>query len=283
MGVLGSTWATLQIPAAGLRRMFSVLDRLVESQPNGADRAIGGRITELGLRDLSVAYADAAPVLRHVTLALKAGELAALAGPNGAGKSTLIHAIPRFIEPRTGKLLFNGVDARELSLAVIRERIGLVFQQEALFSATIADNIRYDTPQATDQEVAAAAALAGAADFIKRLPDGYATMLGRRGARLSVGQKQRIAIARALLRKPDVLILDEPTAPLDPGSKSGLMLTLRKIAHDRIVLLIAHRPETLAACDVVHFVHHGTVAASGAHGDLLDTCPDYRGYLTPSL
>jgi ABC-type multidrug transport system fused ATPase/permease subunit len=108
-------------------------------------------------------------------------------------------------------------------------------------------------------------------------------MLGRRGARLSVGQKQRIAIARALLRKPDVLILDEPTAPLDPGSESGLMLTLRKIARDRIVLLIAHRPETLAACDVVHFVHHGTVAASGVHGDLFDTCPDYRAYLTPSL
>ncbi|HSR56641.1 MAG TPA: ABC transporter ATP-binding protein, partial [Candidatus Binataceae bacterium] len=117
------------------------------------------------------------------------------------------------------------------------------------------------------------------ADFIEALPEKYDTMLGRRGARLSVGQKQRIAIARALIRKPDVLILDEPTAPLDPGSEANLMRTLREISRERIVVLVAHRPGTLAACDRVVFMNEGTVAAIGAHEDLQRTCTPYRAYL----
>ncbi len=282
MATLGSTWARIQVPIAGLRRMHSVLDRLGEERPNGNGREISQPVIELGLRDLSVAYDDAAPVVRNVTLTLRAGEMTAIAGPSGAGKSTLIYSIPRFIEPRSGAVLFNGIDSREFPLTATRARIGFVFQHEALFSATIADNIRYGSPTATDEQVAAAAAMAGAAEFIERLPDGYATMLGRRGARLSVGQKQRIAIARALLRHPDVLILDEPTAPLDPETETNLMRTLRKIADDRIVLLIAHRPETLAACDVVHFLFGGTLAASGPHAELLKKSASYRRYLAMS-
>jgi ABC-type multidrug transport system fused ATPase/permease subunit len=279
MGIIGSTWASIQGPAAGLRRMYSVLDRLTEAHGDGGAREIPRTITELYLRDVSVAYDSAAPVLQHVTLTLRAGEMAALAGPNGSGKSTLIYSIPRFIEPCAGAILINGTAAREFEPAAIRKRMGFVFQHEALFSATIADNIRYGSSGASDQEVAAAAAMAGAAGFIERLPDGYATRLGRRGARLSVGQKQRIAIARALLRSPDVLILDEPTAPLDPSTEAGLMQTLASLARERIVLLIAHRPETLAACDVVHFLHDGTLAASGTHAELLKTSPAYRSYL----
>ncbi len=282
MAVLGYTWAAIQLPIAGLRRIHSVLDRLDETQPNGAAREISGPITELQLRDVSVAYDLAAPVLKHVTMTLRAGELAALAGPNGAGKSTLISSIPRFIEPCAGAVLLNGIDARELSLTALRGRVGFVFQHEALFSRTIEDNIRYGSPRATAREVRAAAAIAGAAEFIERLPDGYATMLGRRGTRLSVGQKQRIAIARALLRNPDVLILDEPTAPLDPAMETGLMRTLRRIAAEHIVLLIAHRAETLAACDVVHFIDRGTVASSAPHEKLLSSSAAYRNYLAMS-
>jgi ABC-type multidrug transport system fused ATPase/permease subunit len=279
MTVLGSTWARIQAPIAGLRRVHSVLDRLSETQPDGAARALTGPITDVQLRDVSVAYDAGAPVLQHVTLKLGVGELAALAGPNGAGKSTLIFSIPRFIEPSAGAVLFNGIDARELPLDAIRERIGFVFQHEALFSTTIRENIRYGRPAASDAEVADAAAIAGAAEFIERLPDGYATMLGRRGTRLSVGQKERIAIARALLRHPDLLILDEPTAPLDRATETQLMQTLRAIARERIVLLIAHRPETLAACDVVHFIDRGTVAVSAPHVDLMRTSAAYRNYL----
>jgi ABC-type multidrug transport system fused ATPase/permease subunit len=279
MTVLGYTWATIQLPIAGLRRIHSVLDRLEETQPNGAARELAGPATELQLRDVSVAYDAAVPILKHVTMTLRAGELAALAGPNGAGKSTLILSIPRFIEPCAGAVLLNGIDARELSLTALRGRAGFVFQHEALFSRTIEDNIRYGSAAASGREVRAAAAMAGAAEFIERLPDGYATMLGRRGTRLSVGQKQRVAIARALLRNPDMLILDEPTAPLDPATETGLMRTLRAIAAKRIVLLIAHRAETLAACDVVHFVDGGTVAASAPHAELLASSAAYRSYL----
>jgi len=279
MVVLGYTWAAIQLPVAGLRRIHSVLDRLDETQPNGAAGELAAPVAELELRDVSVAYDLATPVLQHVTMTLRAGELAALAGPSGAGKSTLIFSIPRFVEPCAGAVLLNGIDARELPLAVLRGRMGFVFQHEALFSATIEDNIRYGNPAASGSEVRVAAAIAGAAEFVERLPDGYATMLGRRGARLSVGQKQRIAIARALLRNPDVLILDEPTAPLDPASETGLLRTLRRIAAERIVLLIAHRPETLAACDLVHFIDGGTVASSARHAELLRSSPAYRHYL----
>lgn len=282
MVILGSTWANIQLPIAGLRRMHSVLDHFVELQPDGADRAIAMPIHELGLRGLSVAYDPAVPVLRDVTMTLRAGELAALAGPSGSGKSTLIYTIPRFIEPCGGVVLLNGADARDFPAGAIRGRIAFVFQHEALFSTTLADNIRYGSPAATDRDVIAAATMAGAAEFIERLPDSYATMLGRRGARLSVGQRQRIAIARALLRNPDVLILDEPTAPLDPRTEAGLMRTLRRIADEHIVLLVAHRPETLAACDIVHFIDNGTVAISGPHAHLLESCAAYRSYLSLS-
>ena len=121
--------------------------------------------------------------------------------------------------------------------------------------------------------------MAGAAAFVEQLPDGYATMLGRRGARLSVGQKQRIAIARALLRRPEIMVLDEPTAPLDPGSESDLIKTLRTLSRDRIVIIVAHRADTLAACDRVLFVHGGTMAAAGTHLELLESNRSYRDYL----
>jgi ATP-binding cassette, subfamily B, bacterial len=210
---------------------------------------------------------------------MHAGQMVALAGPSGCGKTTLIQSIPRFIEPSVGAIAIDGIDLRTLAPASIRARVAFVFQSESLFSMSIGDNIRYANPEASDAEVSEAAAMAGAAEFIHDLPDGYSTMLGRRGTRLSVGQKQRIAIARALLRRPDVMVLDEPAAPLDPGSESNLIRTLTALARERIVLIVAHRAGTLAACDRVFFVHDGTVAASGSHANLLATNPDYRAYL----
>ncbi|HLX38415.1 MAG TPA: ABC transporter ATP-binding protein, partial [Candidatus Binataceae bacterium] len=220
MGDLGAMWANLQAPISGLRRLFSVLDRLDEESAREGD-SDPGRITRIDLRHVSIAYDDAAPVVRGVSLELRTGELAALAGPSGTGKTSIVCTIPRFLEPCGGDILVNGVEARRISPQVLRKRIGFVFQQEALFSRSIADNIRYGIPDATDAQMLEAARIAGAAEFIDALPEKYATMLGRRGARLSVGQKQRIAIARALIRDPDVLILDEPTAPLDPASEAA--------------------------------------------------------------
>jgi ABC-type multidrug transport system fused ATPase/permease subunit len=279
MGILGSTWVSLQAPAAGLRRVQSVLENLNETPVESNGRQLDARISTLEFRDLAVGYAHSAPVLQHVTLTLRGGQLVALAGASGAGKTTLINTIPRFTEPLGGTVLIDGIDARTLAASALRDRIGFVFQQEALFSATIAENIRYGSPDASFDNIRRAAVRAGAAEFIEALPDGYQTMLGRRGAKISVGQKQWIAIARALLREPDMMILDEPMAPLDPGSEAALLATLREIARERIVLIVAHRANTLAACDQVFFLHDGTLAASGSHRELLATNPAYRGYL----
>ena len=282
MGTIGGTWASIQAPVAGLRRVHSVLDNLGE--PTGASPAGNGaakletRIGMLEFRDVAIGY-GATTVLRDVSMALKAGELVALAGPSGCGKTTLIYSIPRFLEPVSGSIEFDGADSRSVAPDAIRERVGFVFQQESLFSVSIDDNIRYGSANRTEAQVREAAQMAGAAEFIEQLPDRYATMLGRRGARLSVGQKQRIAIARALLRRPEIMVLDEPTAPLDPGSESDLIKTLRELSRDRIVIIVAHRADTLAACDRVLFVHGGTMAATGTHDDLLATCAPYRAYL----
>lgn len=280
MGILGATWIDLQGPIAGLRRIHSVLDRLDEHRHLGDGAVDPGKITRIEFREVALAYDKTAPVLSGISFSLRAGEMVALAGPSGTGKTTLICSIPRFLEPSAGSILVNGNDAHKFALDSIRARVGFVFQQEALFSRSIADNIRYGAPGASNDAIREAAAGAGAAEFVEQLPDGYDTMLGRRGARLSVGQKQRIAIARALIRKPDVLILDEPTAPLDPGSETALMNTLRDLSADRIVLIVAHRADTLARCDRVIFVHEGYLVAQGAHDDLLRTCPQYREYLS---
>jgi ABC-type multidrug transport system fused ATPase/permease subunit len=278
MSVIGATWASVQPEIAGLRRVHSVLDNLGEPTATSAADGLERRIERLEFRGVAIGY-GATTVVRNVSMALQAGEMIALAGSSGAGKTSLIYSIPRFVEPTAGAILFDGVDSRTVAPAAIRDRVGFVFQNESLFSTSIDANIRYGSPQANETDVQQAAAMAGAAEFVERLPDGYSTMLGRRGARLSVGQKQRIAIARALLRRPEIMVLDEPTAPLDPASESGLMTTLRTLAHDRIVLIVAHRPDVLAACDRVFFLHDGTIAAAGTHAELLATCAAYKAYL----
>jgi ABC-type multidrug transport system fused ATPase/permease subunit len=279
MAIIGNTWASVQASVAGLRRVHSVLDNLAEPVGNARHDGLGGRVGNLEFSGVALGY-GAATVLSGVTMSMRAGQMVALAGPSGCGKTTLICSIPRFLEPSAGTIAFDGVDSRAVAPDAIRARVGFVFQNELLFSISIEDNIRYGSADASKADVREAAAMAGAAEFIDRLPDGYSTMLGRRGARLSVGQKQRIAIARALLRRPEIIVLDEPAAPLDPGSESGLISTLTTLARDRIVIIVAHRPDTLAACDRVFFIHGGTIAASGTHAHLLATNRDYQAYLS---
>ena len=281
MGIIGGTWASIQASVAGLRRVHSVLDNLAEPVSDGRGDGLGARVGNLEFDGVAVGY-GATTVLSGVTMSMRAGEMVALAGPSGCGKTTLIHSIPRFIEPSAGTIAFDGVDSRAVAPDTIRARMGFVFQNESLFSTSIEDNIRYGSDSASMADVREAAAMAGAAEFIDRLPDGYATMLGRRGARLSVGQKQRIAIARALLRRPEIIVLDEPAAPLDPVSESDLLKTLTVLARDRIVIIVAHRAGTLAACDKVFFIHGRTIGATGTHAHLLATDRDYQAYLAQS-
>jgi len=278
MAIIGGTWASVQGSVAGLRRVHSVLDNLAEPVADGRINGLAARLSSLEFSDVAVGY-GATTILNGVTMSMRAGQMVALAGPSGCGKTTLIYSIPRFVEPSAGTIAFDGVDSRAIAPGSIRARVGFVFQNESLFSISIEDNIRYGNLDASKADVREAAAMAGAAEFIDRLPDGYSTMLGRRGARLSVGQKQRIAIARAMLRRPEIIVLDEPAAPLDPASESELIKTLTALARDRIVIIVAHRAGTLAACDHVFFVHDGTISASGTHVHLLATNLAYQAYL----
>jgi ABC-type multidrug transport system fused ATPase/permease subunit len=282
MLALGQVWTSLQGPIAGMRRVHSVLDSLPRETAPSDGGHLAEPIREIELSNVSIGYTPDAPVLEQVRLRFVTGELAGIAGPSGTGKSTLVNCIPRFLEPSAGEILINRANARAFSLAALRRRIALVFQEEALFSTTIADNIGYGVPDAPAGALRKAAELAGAAEFIERMPQGYRTMLGRRGTRLSAGQKQRVAIARALLRDPDVLILDEPMGPLDPASESSLLEVLRQLAHTRIVIVVGHRAETLAACDRVHFISDRSVRASGTHAELIKTCAGYVAYLAMS-
>ncbi|MBV8770834.1 MAG: ABC transporter ATP-binding protein [Deltaproteobacteria bacterium] len=256
---LGWIWTWLQAPIAGMRRIHNVLDSLPREAAPTQNGQLPPRIREIEFRDVTVGYAPQAPVLEHVSVRFVAGELVGIAGESGAGKTTLVNCIPRLVEPSSGKILINGLDLSTFSPAAVRKPVVPVFQEESLFSATVAENISYGLPAASDVSIRRAAEMAGAADFIDRLPGGYLTMLGRRGTRLSAGQKQRVAIARALLREPDVLILDEPMGPLDPASERSLLIILRQLAAERIVIVVAHRPETLASCDRVYLVNQGRV------------------------
>jgi ATP-binding cassette, subfamily B, bacterial len=278
MAIIGSTWLSVQGPIAGLRRVQSVLDNLAEPAADGSLGELVARVSNLEFTGVAIGYGETT-ILSDVTMSMRSGEMVGLAGPSGCGKTTLINSIPRFVEPSSGTIAFDGVDLRAVPPDAIRARLGFVFQNESLFSISIEDNIRYGSPGASKADIREAAAMAGAAEFIEHLPDGYSTMLGRRGARLSVGQKQRIAIARALLRRPEIIVLDEPAAPLDPGSESELINTLTELARDRIVIIVAHRAGTLASCDRVFFIHDGTVAASGTHAHLLASNLAYQGYL----
>jgi subfamily B ATP-binding cassette protein MsbA len=279
MIALGWVWTWLQAPIAGMRRIHSVFDHLPYEPALGQGRQLAEHIRAIEFNDVTVGYVADAPVLQHISVRFAAGELAGIAGPSGAGKSTLVNCIPYFVEPSTGQILINGIDLRVLSLAALRQRIAPVFQEEALFSATLAENISYGSPGASAAAVRRAAEMTGAAEFIEAMPQGYSTMLGRRGARLSAGQRQRVAIARALLRDPDVLILDEPMGPLDPASERALLKMLRQLADTRMVIVVAHRAETLASCDRVHLISEGRLCASGTHAELLRCCPAYRSCL----
>jgi ATP-binding cassette subfamily B protein len=266
-----------------MRRIHSVLDDLPYDAAPDENGQLPEPIHEVELNDVSFGYLQDAPILKHVPVRFVAGELVGIAGPSGAGKSTLVNCIPRFIEPSSGEVLINGVNARLLSPAALRKRIALVFQEEVLFSATIADNIRYGVPDAPAAAVRRAAEDAGAAEFIERMPQGYSTVLGPRGSRLSAGQQQRVAIARALLCEPDVLILDEPMGPLDPALERALLQTLRRLASTRIVIVVAHRAETLASCDRVHLIVDGRLYASGTHAELMKGCPAYGAHLANNM
>jgi ABC-type multidrug transport system fused ATPase/permease subunit len=263
-----------QAIAAG-ERVFQILDTplSVTERPGAvALPRLAGRVRFEGV---SFAYGAEQPLLTDIDFAAEPGQTVALVGPSGSGKSTLINLIPRFYDATAGRVLVDGHDVRDVTLDSLRSQIGTVMQETFLFNMTIAENIRYGRPEATDSEVEAAARAAHAHDFIMRLPEGYATYVGERGVRLSGGQRQRIAIARALLVDPRILILDEATSSVDTRTDAMIQGSLDRLMEGRTTLVIAHRLATVQRAHQILVMEAGRIVARGTHRELLRTSPTY--------
>jgi subfamily B ATP-binding cassette protein MsbA len=251
------------------RRLFGALD--VEPSIRDAPGALALPVGEATVRleDVSFTYDDATPVLTHLSLEARRGEIVALVGPSGAGKSTVLNLIPRFYDVTGGRVLIDDLDVRQVSLASLRSRIALVTQEPFLFDDSIRVNIAYAKDGATQAEIEAAARQAAAHDFIMALPKGYDTQVGEAGARLSGGQRQRVAIARAFLKDAPILLLDEATSALDTESEAQVQVALERLMAGRTTILIAHRLSTVRGADRIYVIDGGRVIEEGDHGQLV--------------
>lgn len=268
LNALVNTYGLVRSAAAGVRRVFEVLDGETPLRDGGAElpSPVRGAIE---LRGVSFTYPDGTPALRDVDLAVAAGECVAIVGATGAGKSTLVSLIPRFADPSLGSVSIDGRDLRGLRLASLRRAISMVLQPAMVLPMSVHDNIAYGRPQATRTEVEDAARLAQADVFIRRLPGGYDTVLGEQGATLSEGERQRLTIARALLRRAPILILDEPTAALDVATEAALMAAFDEVMRGRTAIVIAHRLRTVLRADRIVVLEQGRVVEVGAPDELL--------------
>jgi ATP-binding cassette, subfamily B, bacterial MsbA len=253
----------------GARRIFEILDLPVEERDAAGARKLGDVRGAVQFEDVCFAYDGRTEVLRGVSADIQPGEVIALVGPSGAGKTTLVNLIPRFYTPTSGTVRVDGNDLREITLSSLRHCIAIVPQDPQLFSDTIEQNIRYGRLDATHQEIEEAARLANAHAFITKFPDGYRTLVGARGLGLSGGERQRIAIARAILRNPRILILDEATSQLDSQSEALISEAMERLLTGRTTFIIAHRLSTIRRATTILVLAEGRVVERGKHADLL--------------
>ncbi|MEX0655022.1 MAG: ABC transporter ATP-binding protein [Phycisphaeraceae bacterium] len=261
------------------RRVIEVLDRedaLAEpATPHALPAPQPGPARAIAFDHVSFGYAPGQPVLERIALTVEPGQRVALVGATGAGKSTLASLVPRFADPTQGAVRMDGVDLRDLPRQVVRSQVAWLPQEPTLLPMSIADNIAFGQPDAAREAVVAAAEAAGAHAFITRLPAGYDTHVGERGATLSGGEAQRLAIARALLKDAPIIILDEPTAALDAATETAVMAAIERLTHGRTTLIIAHRLSTIRRADRIVVLEHGRIAESGTHAQLLQHAGPY--------
>ncbi len=266
---LAKMGSTIAQTAVAIERVKTILDTDTIIPERADAREPGTLKGGIEFEHVAFAYDPKAPVLKDAHTKIAPGQFVGIVGPTGGGKSTIVSMIPRFYDPSAGRVLIDGVDLRDFTLQGLRGQIGFVLQDTVLFRGTVRDNIAYGRPSATDQEIAEAAKLANADEFIAKMPDGYHTMVGERGLTLSGGQRQRIGIARAIIRNAPILILDEPTAALDSESEKLVMEALERLMKGRTVLTIAHRLSTIRDAHKILVLKDGVVAEEGTHDELV--------------
>ena len=257
-------------------RVFQIIDTPLDVHEKPDARPLATLRGEVEFDNVTFQYGERNPILRNVSVHVPAGGSLAIVGRSGSGKSTLANLLPRFYDPTQGALRVDGYNLRDVRLQDLRSRIGMVMQETFLFNMTVADNLRFGRKDASDDELEAAARMAAAHDFIVELPQGYDTLIGDRGVRLSGGQRQRIAIARALLVRPAILVLDEATSSVDTRTDRAIQRALEQLMQERTTIVIAHRLSTIRRVDQIIVLEGGRVVARGTHAELLETSDAYR-------
>ncbi|MDP8217910.1 MAG: ABC transporter ATP-binding protein [Candidatus Theseobacter exili] len=268
---------TIQQALAAGGRIFEIIDEKTSVPETESAQILPAFSKTIDFKDVSFSYEDSTvPVIEKVNFQMKRGQVTALVGPSGVGKTTIANLIPRFYDPTNGRILVDGLDIRDVSLASLRKQIGIVTQETILFNDTIKHNISYGNLECLDEEIFKAAQAANAHSFIQETPDGYNTVVGEKGVKLSGGQRQRLAIARAILKDPPVLILDEATSALDTESERLVQEAIEHLMEQRTCLVIAHRLSTVQSADAIIVLSNGKIIGHGTHDELMDSCPSYR-------
>jgi ATP-binding cassette, subfamily B, bacterial len=267
---LGQTLDEYQRAAASTRRVMRLLDTPIAIHPGSQTLPLNSVRGEIELKDVTFAYRERQPVIANLSLHIPAGQTIAIVGATGSGKSTLVKLLLRLYEIQSGRITLDGINLQDLQLQDLRRAIGLVSQDVFLFHGTVSENIRYGSFEASPEEVISAAKIAEAHEFIVQLPQGYDTIVGERGQKLSGGQRQRLAIARAVLKNPPILILDEATSAVDNETEAAIGRSLERITQNRTTIAIAHRLSTIRHADLIYVMEWGKLVESGKHEELLE-------------
>ena len=262
-------WLTAQDMAMGLARVFDILDIEPDVEDKPGAQAFTTFTDQIQFSGVVYRYQEDRPVLDGVEFSVQPGSVTAIVGPTGSGKTTMMSLLLRLFDPNEGRILIDGTDLKDYQVGSLRENIAIALQENVLFSMSVRENIRYVAPTATDQEVELAVRIACMEDFVSDLPQGLDTVLGDRGGKLSTGQRQRLSIARAVVRNTPILVLDEPTAALDASTEHRVLTNLAEWGRGRAIFLITHRISTIRQATNILYLDQGRIIESGSHDELM--------------